>query len=142
MVNDPRSLPADVTIQLVPDDLTDPDRLDAIAASLRAELDELSLADSITSRTRSEAAPPGAKGGGEVVTLGAIALAVLPVALPGLIDFLKQWVTRPDAQPVRLEVESKDGRIKVEYDPKTASASDVTALVHQLSVATRTSAES
>jgi hypothetical protein len=97
------------------------DELDALTRALRSELDELGLGKAeLTTAGRT---PDRAKAS-DPVTLGALAIAVLPVVLPKLIDFLENWMKRDGERKIKLTCGAGDKRIEIELpaDAKAVAA--------------------
>src|SRR5687768_764459 len=85
-------------IRLVVDENDDEEQVDATSRALRSELEELPGIEDARQATTAEAterAPRQGTRSAELITLGTVALAVLPGAVPALIDFLKEWLLRP-----------------------------------------------
>lgn len=93
------------------------------------ELEEVPEVNDIKLAPSKEVAPQGAKMGAEVVTLGALLMAILPDTIPALIDFLKEWALRPGSPPVSLKFTQGDKCVELEYDPKTTSAAEISKLL-------------
>jgi hypothetical protein len=91
-------------------------------AALCLELREAPFVESVAlgAGAAGGVASPGSKGVGEAMTAGALALAVLPVALPALIDFLKGWAIRN--RRFRMVVKRGDDSIEIELDPDAMPA--------------------
>ena len=123
--NDSNFQALEVQIQLRSDDQIDADDIDALTRSLSEELEEVPEVSDVKLALSEEMAPQGSKTGVEVVTLGALLLAILPKAIPALIDFLKEWALRPGSPPVIL----KFNGIELEYDPRTTSVADIARLI-------------
>ena len=120
-------------IQLAADD-DDEEQLDVTARSLRAELVELPAVHEARLATARDAGIERNLDGtrtAELITLGALALAVLPAAVPEVIGFLKEWLLRPGHRPLKIRVPG----LEVEYDPRDMTPDEVTSLVAQLQAA-------
>ncbi|MGH7513766.1 MAG: hypothetical protein ACREOQ_12670 [Gemmatimonadales bacterium] len=89
--------------------------------------------DLVTSRS----APAGAKPV-DVVTIGALALAVLPAAVPQLLAFLKDWVLRGHGRTVKIRVQQGKRTVDVEYDPTTISPDELSGLIQRFGAAPAT----
>ena len=104
----------------------DDERLDGLTGRLMQDLRELGV-ESIE-RPSGEAAAEGAKG--DPVTLGALALTIVPIVLPKLIEFLQAWALRGEQR--RLKIETPDG-LRIEFTPEqTLSNAELVALVEKL----------
>lgn len=97
---------------------------------LQRELADLPIVEWVE-RPRGGSAEPGTKAG-EALALGALVVAVAPVVLPVLIEFLKEWSLRPGNRPLKVKVARGDRSTEVEYDPRTLTAEEVKALVATL----------
>ncbi len=80
------------------------EQADVMARSLARQLDELGAEAELL---RGAPAPQGTKG--DSVTVGSIAIAVLPTLLPKVLDFLGHWVGRQSGPTVKLKTE-RDGK--------------------------------
>lgn len=74
---------------------------------------------------------PGSKAV-DPLTLGALAAIIAPTALPALVNLVKAWVGRRQAQRVKLKITHGDESTSIEYDPTTMSLEQVDSLVNQL----------
>ncbi len=98
------------------------EELDALARDL---LGELRATDVETAELASAgAAPEGAKSP-EAVTLGAVALAVLPQFLPKLVDFVQAWSLRGQGRTVKFK--GKVAGQEVEFEGTAADLKAVLA---------------
>ena len=95
-----------------------PDDLDAITRRLRDELTELDLQS--VALVRGDA-PAGTKSA-EAVTLGALAITLLPSLLPKLIEFIQAWSLRGQNRTVRIKANVGDRSVELEYCPGTSEA--------------------
>lgn len=101
--------------------------LDAMTRQLRTEIEELGV-ESV--RLATAAAPPGTKSM-EAVTIGALAVTVLPAVLPRLIEFLQAWTLRSKDQMVKIKASVGDRTVDVEY-PAGASEAVVRELIQKM----------
>jgi hypothetical protein len=108
---------------------------DAAARNLDRELAELLYLDDIK-RVKVPADSlvqgPGRAKSGEAITIAALAMAILPVAVPNLIDFLRQWTLRPNNPPLKIRAKGKHGELEIEFNPATTSAEQVKRLAAEL----------
>lgn len=81
-------------------------------------------------------APAGAKSA-EVVTIGALAVSMLPTLAPKLVEFLQAWKLRGQGRTVKVRLQEQDRQVEVEYDPSTMSSAELTQLVENLRVASK-----
>lgn len=103
----------------------DDDGLDRVTREVLSELRELELESG--SLATAEALPPGAKSS-EAVVAGCIALQLLPVVAPKLIDFLGRLVTRKrETIEARFKVGEREATIK--YTPGVTSKEQVTEVL-------------
>ena len=106
----------------------DAERLDELTSGLLRDLRDLG-AESVE-RPVGKATPEGAKG--DPVTIGALILAVMPVALPRLVEFMQAWALRGENRTVKIKTE----RFELEFTPeKRLSQAEFAALVEKLSKA-------
>ena len=116
------------TLQIQSED-SDPERLDLLTRQLRAELLDLDVesADFI----QKNQLPEGAKAV-DAVTLGALAVAVLPGFLPKLVDYLQSWTLRGEGRKIKVKSQVGDRSIKLEYSPEAMSQQELKTLVETL----------
>jgi hypothetical protein len=105
------------------------DELDLHTRSLRNELLELGVSDA--ELVRDEEAPEGTKSA-EAVTLGSLALVVLPSFLPKLVDYLQSWTQRDENRRVKVKTQVGDRSIELDYLPSALSDKELTHLVETL----------
>ena len=127
--NDGNAQALEVQIQLRSDDQIDADDIDALTRSLSEELEEVPEVIDVKLALSEEIAPQGSKTGVEVVTIGALLLAILPKTIPALIDFLKEWALRPGSPPVTLKFTQGEKSVELEYDPRTTSVAEIARLI-------------
>ena len=116
------------TLQIQSED-SDPERLDLLTRQLRAELLDLDVesADFI----QKNQLPEGAKAV-DAVTLGALAVAVLPGFLPKLVDYLQSWTLRGEGRKIKVKSQVGDRSIELEYSPEAMSQQELKTLVETL----------
>lgn len=103
------------------------ERLDEITDGLATDLRDLGVES--VERPAGGRAPTGAKG--HPVTVGTLMLAILPAALPKLIEFLQSWAMRREERTVSIT--TSEGT-KIELTPsKTMSHDEIVQLVEKLS---------
>jgi hypothetical protein len=88
----------ELTLEVVAADATD-EELDRVTRQLLSELRELNVESA--ELTKGESAPSGSKG--DPVTIGNIALEVLPVAIPSVVAFVQAWVMRGQGRTVKFK---------------------------------------
>jgi len=118
---------------------SDPNRKDALGRNLREELYDLGV-DSAEMVSAGEA-PAGAKSA-EAVTIGALAVAVLPTFLPRLVEYLQSWCLRAENRKVRIKTQVGDRSVEVEYSPSALSQEELTQLVTKLTSSLETDTNS
>jgi hypothetical protein len=117
-----------LTLQIQSEDF-DPERLDLLTRQLRAELLDLEVesADFI----QKGQLPEGVKAM-DAVTLGALAVAVLPGFLPKLVDYLQSWTLRGEGRKIKVKSQVGDRSIELEYSPEAMSQKELKTLVETL----------
>lgn len=104
----------------------DLEALDELTIRLMHDLRDVG-AESVE-RPSGGAVPEGAKG--DPVTLGALAVVVLPVVLPKLVEFLQSWSMRGAGRTVKIKTPAG---LEVEFTPETEmSENELLALVDKL----------
>ena len=89
---------AEFDIQISITDATE-DELDRAARRLLSELRELNVES--VELAKGEPAPEGSKG--DPITIGSIALEVLPIAIPSVIGLVQAWMTRGQGRTVKFK---------------------------------------
>lgn len=105
------------------------DELDMQTRRLRGELIELGVTNA--SPTSAGTAPEGTKSA-EAVTLGSLALVVLPTFLPKVLEYLQSWTQRDESRRVKIKTQVGDRSIELEYTPAALSQDELTHLVNTL----------
>lgn len=105
----------------------DDNELDELTRQLRSEVRE------VTDATRvdfvpADNVPVGAKAG-DAIQLGALAVQILPAALPGLIAALRSWAARHKRSVVKVAVRKRDSSVELEYPVGTMTQEDLMALI-------------
>lgn len=90
--------PIELEIKVMADDITEED-LDEMTRGLLKELREADVESA--NLAASGMAPEGSKG--DPVTIGALALEVLPSVLPGVISLVQAWVMRKEGRTVKFK---------------------------------------
>jgi hypothetical protein len=121
------SLESDVTRLVLHINTEDADAeyLDQLTRQLRRELQDFEGVETAELVTGGPA-KPGSKSG-DVVAIGQIAIAVLPVLAPKLVEFVQAWVMR--GQNRSVEFEGEIGTQKVKFK---GSAKDFNTLLASL----------
>jgi hypothetical protein len=102
--------------------------VDALTRRLRTEIQELGV-ETVTLQA-TDTAPSGTKSV-EAVTLGALAVTVLPQLLPRLIEFLQAWSLRGKDRTVKIKATVGDRSVDIEY-PEGASEVAVQELIRKM----------
>jgi hypothetical protein len=102
--------------------------VDALTRRLRTEIQELGV-ETVTLQA-TDTAPSGTKSV-EAVTLGALAVTVLPQLLPRLIEFLQAWSLRSKDRTVKIKATVGDRSVDIEY-PEGASEVAVQELIQKM----------
>ena len=122
--------PSATTLTIVVDSGTDalPDDVDALTRRLRDEIQDFGV--ETVSLQRGASAPSGTKSV-EAVTLGALAVTILPQVLPRLIEFLQAWSLRTKDRTVKIKASVGDRSVDIEY-PEGASEAAVQDLIQKM----------
>jgi len=112
-----------MTVQIDLED-GDAERLDSLARQLASELSEQDVES--VELARAGAAPKGTKAA-EAVTLGAVALTVLPALLPKIVEFCQAWALRGQGRTVKFK--GKVGGQDIEFEGKAEDLQRVLALL-------------
>ena len=102
--------------------------LDALTRELRNEIHEFGV-ESVRLHT-AHATPSGTKSV-EAVTIGALAITVLPAALPRLIEFVQAWTLRGKDRTVKIKATVGDRSVDVE-NPAGGSETVVKELIQKM----------
>ena len=124
--------PVQLILQLNAGQDEDAEELDRLTRQFLTEIRELEVESA--DLVKSSDLPQGAKAG-ELVTLGSLAVVVLPVIAPKVIELLQSWTTRAENRTVKIKAQVDNRSIEVEYSPSAMSATDLKHLVHTLTEA-------
>lgn len=116
--------PLHLTLQVEAGPDTLPDELDVLARQL---LDELRDTEVESANLASAGAAPAGTKSAEAITLGAVAVAVLPTFLPKLVDFVQAWSLRGQGRTVKFK--GKVAGQELEFE---GSAADLKAVLSAL----------
>jgi hypothetical protein len=105
------------------------EELDEVTRQLRSELMELDV-DAVEF-VRSGELPEGAKSA-EAVTLGSLAVILLPTFIPKLLEYLQSWSLRAENRKVSVKTQIGDRSIELEYTPAAMSQDELQRLVQTL----------
>lgn len=108
------------------------DDREALSESAIELLDELAEVNVDSAELlKGDEAPEGAKSTG-VVTLGALAVAVLPTFLPKLIQFLQAWVLRDANRSVVIKRKSGNETVEIKYSSSRLSDDSLIRILDKL----------
>ena len=124
--------PVRLTLQLNPGSDTSDEELDVQTRQMLIEIRELEVESA--KLLKSGEAPEQTKSG-ELVTLGSLAVVVLPTIAPKLVELLQSWSLRAENRTVKIKAQVADRSIEVEYSPATMSTDELKRLVSSLSEA-------
>ena len=123
--------PAQMTLRIDAGEDADADELDQLTRQLMAELQQMEVES--VELVRVESPPEGTKTA-EVVTLGALAVAVLPTVVPKLIDFLQAWMLRGEDRMVKIKTQVEDRSLEIEFSPKSTSPKELKSLLDAMAM--------
>jgi hypothetical protein len=126
MSGDPRATSLTILVDAGKDALAED--VDALTRQLRNEIQDFGV-EAISLQTTSTQ-PAGTKSV-EAVTLGALAVTVIPQMLPKLIDFLQAWSLRTKDRTVKIKASVGDRSVDIEY-PEGASEEAVQELIQKM----------
>jgi hypothetical protein len=107
----------------------DDDTLDRATRELRSELLELDV--NSVDFVKSGESPEGAKSA-EAVTIGSLAVILLPTLIPKLLEYLQSWSLRAESRKISIKTQVGDRSIELEYSPSAISAGELEQLVQKL----------
>lgn len=110
--------PTQLLVQVATED-GDPDEIDQLTRQLLMELREENVESA--ELVREGSVPSGAKSV-EAITLGAILMAVLPKAVPKVIELLQAWIERGTGRKVIFKGKIGGETIEFEGDSKNFKA--------------------
>jgi hypothetical protein len=105
-----------------------PEDIDALTRRLRSEIQDFGVEN--VALSTAAGAPAGTKSV-EAVTLGALAVTILPPMLPRLIEFLQAWSLRGKDRTVKIKASVGDRSVDIEY-PEGASEEAVQELIQKM----------
>jgi hypothetical protein len=116
-----------LVVQLQPSDTNDSEHVDR---STRLLLETLTEAPDFTDvRLLGDVPIPAGAKAGEAITIGVVALAVLPTLLPRFVDALQAWSLRWRDYRVRIKRQVGDQSLEVEYAPGNTSIEELNSLL-------------
>ena len=131
--------PASLTLQLQLSENFEPDEWDHLTRQLRNEIQDLNVES--VELVKGNQIPAGAKTG-EAISMGALAIAILPAFIPQVVTFLQSWVMRAEGRRITVKSQIGDRSIELEYAPKSMSQEDLLKLVDTLTNVMKSGEES
>jgi len=122
-----------ITLQLDAGADAGAEELDQLTRQLRDELAELPEVQS-ADLLHAGAAPRGSKAI-DLISLGALAVSILPTAVPKLVDVLGGWLMRDENRKIKIKTQMGDRSVELEYSPSAMSQADLKQLVETLTSA-------
>jgi hypothetical protein len=113
--------PISLTLQLYAPPDADDEEVFNRTRYLRNEIEDLPIDKAQLVKTQ---APEGAKAG-EAIMIGTMAIAALPTFLAPLIDLVRDWLSRPRNQDIRIKARLGDDEIEISYPSTAAPQIDV-----------------
>lgn len=121
--------PYHITLQLEGDREMHPDELDDATRQLRGELLDMQV-ESVDLVGKQDV-PAGAKSA-EAISLGTMAMTVLPVFIPKIMEFLQSWVARNDGKTIKVKTQAGDRSIELEFSHKAISQDELKTMIETL----------
>jgi hypothetical protein len=106
----------------------DAEEIDRLTRNLLQELRELPIESAEIPRA---APPPGTRSFG-IEALGALALQVVPSALPKIVEFLRDWLKRGDGKQLKIEASNGKHSFKVDLPAGELNHEELMELLAQL----------
>jgi hypothetical protein len=104
---------------------SDPGEIDVLTRRLLAEIRAIDVEEAKI--PASSSAPPDGTKPGEVITIGQIAIQVLPALIPSLVLLVQSWLLRQQSQTVKVKI----GEIEVEI-PRDLSDAELNRIVDRV----------
>jgi hypothetical protein len=124
-MKDHEAIPIDLQLG---DETLSADDLDSLTRALHSELSELPIERvNFTAGT----APPRAKVA-DPVTLGALAIAVLPSFLPKVLEFLERWAQRSSSLTMKLKIARAGTNVEIELPASSAGTDQLRKVLQAL----------
>lgn len=105
----------------------DDEELDRLTHQLLMEMKELEV-ESVEFVHHIQA-PKGLKSAADAITLGALAVAVLPSFLPKLVEFLQTWTMRGENRAIEIKTQFGDHAIDIKYSPQEMSPAELKRVI-------------
>ena len=126
MPGDPQATSLTILVDAGKDALAED--VDTLTRRLRSEIQDFGV--EAVSLQSTDAVPSGTKSV-EAVTIGALAVTILPQLLPRLIEFLQAWSLRTKDRTVKIKASVGDRSVDIEY-PEGASEVAVQELIQKM----------
>jgi hypothetical protein len=107
----------------------DEERVDRATRQLRTELMELDI--ETVDFLKSGESPDGTKSV-EAVTIGSLAVVLLPIVIPKLLEFLQAWTLRGENRKVIMKTQAGDRLIELEYMPSALTPDELQRLIQTM----------
>jgi hypothetical protein len=118
--------PGRLRVKIEGSDLSD-DEMDRLTRQLWFELRDNTDAEGVD-LLPAGSLPVGSKAG-ETVELGALAVQLMPVAIPGLVSILRHWADRHNRSVSKVVLKVEDRAVELEYPVGTMTREDLMHLV-------------
>lgn len=100
----------------------DADELQRLTHQLRSEIRELKVES--VALVDKEDGPDGAKSVAGL-TIGSLAVSILPKLIPALIGFLQSWMMRAENRKIKIKAQVGDRLVESEFSPENTSREDL-----------------
>ncbi len=127
---------AQLTLQIDADAAYHAEELDRLTRQLRDELQDVPEVES-AELLKGGTAPAGSKVV-DPITIGALLIAILPGAIPKLLEVINGWSMRGENRKIKIKTQVGDRAVEVEYAPSTMSQQELKTLVETLTGAMQT----
>jgi len=117
-------------LQIVDDLDDDPASVDRLTRRLLAEIKE---ADVESAEIPRDPEPPPRNAKGDPITIGTIAVAVLPSLLPSLVLLVQHWILRQQDQHIKIKL--GDNELEIPRDATRAELEPIIELLKSASAA-------
>ena len=118
-----------LTITVLPTGDTQDTEVANLTKDIRRALERRSEVDEV--RPATIPAPAGAKVG-EALTLGSMLVTVAPIALEGIVQFVRDFLKRPVVPNTKVKLRFGDSAIELEFNPKEITPESLGDLVVRL----------
>jgi hypothetical protein len=68
----------------------------------------------------------------EAVTIGSLAVVLLPIVIPKLLEFLQAWTLRGENRKVIMKTQAGDRLIELEYMPSALTPDELQRLIQTM----------